>query len=193
GGVLAHRRGGGLHAHRLVVDELALPRHHYYRAAEAAVGDLFLQRRADLGEPLRGHADAFGLRRRQRRRGRRERGERDDEREPGERGARGPHAIHGWFSSRGWDAYYALARGRKQGSPLSDGATLALRRHTLRRLLRSDDRMNFEFDQVRPAAHPLFEQCPVRGLHDLVTSRQVLGDPARNVVQPFGGEATAFP
>src|SRR5262249_47371571 len=95
GGVLAHRRGGGLHAHRLVVDELALPRHHYYRAAEAAVGDLFLQRRADLGEALRGHAYAFGLRRRQRRRGRRERGERDDEREPGERGARGPRAIHG--------------------------------------------------------------------------------------------------
>ena len=73
--VFAHRHRRALHAYRVLVDELALPRHHHHRAAEAAVGDLLLQRRADLCEPLRRHAHRLRLGHRKRRLRRSERRE----------------------------------------------------------------------------------------------------------------------
>ena len=50
--------------------------------------------------------------------------------------------------------------------------------------------MHLEVDQIRPARRPLRQQTRIVALHDLETTREVVGDPARDVVQSIGSEPT---
>ena len=50
---------------------------------------------------------------------------------------------------------------------------------------------DLEIDDVAPVRHPLVEQAAIVALHHLVTAREIVGDPARDVPQPVRGEPPA--
>src|SRR5690242_21661871 len=53
--------------------------------------------------------------------------------------------------------------------------------------------MDFELYEVGPTTHPLIERIAVGCFHDLIALRQVVGHPARDVVQTVRRHAAAFP
>ena len=88
-----HLDGGRLHADRVLVDELALPRDHHDCATETAVRGLLLQHLADLRQPLRRHSHLLRLCHRQRLRA--EAPGAKNENQPGARSAGTMHRCHG--------------------------------------------------------------------------------------------------
>src|SRR5687768_4825914 len=56
----------------------------------------------------------------------------------------------------------------------------------LLRLIRADDWHDLEVHEIRPVRYPLVKQHGIIAFHDLVTARQVVGDPAADISETRG-------
>ena len=51
--------------------------------------------------------------------------------------------------------------------------------------------MDFTFDDVAPSRDPLIEQRTILALHDLITSGQIIRDPAADIMKSLGCKTAA--
>src|SRR5262249_56189630 len=79
-----------------------------------------------------------------------------------------------------WRPACGARRGRRASETRGEG---------LHGLGGGDDRDDLDLREVLPARDPALEQRRLRRFHELVAAREVRGDPAAHVAQPFGRHA----
>src|SRR5499427_8266057 len=80
-----------------------------------------------------------------------------------------------------WRPACSARRGRRASETRGEG---------LHGLGGGDDRNDLDLREVLPARDPALEQRRLRRFHELVAAREVRGDPAAHVAQPFGRHAS---